>query len=83
VLPVLGVLVVADSFIQRDAADPVHRIYASTAVAIGLVWGIVGEIAGLQALLTGPSRQTIPLVEDDPSVVGFGWGLVTDHTVRR
>jgi hypothetical protein len=22
-------------------------------------------------------------VEDDPSVVGFGWGLVTDHTVRR
>jgi hypothetical protein len=58
VLPVLGVLVVADSFIQRDAADPVHRIYAFTAVPS--VWGIVGEIAGLQALLTGPSRQTIP-----------------------
>jgi hypothetical protein len=62
VIPVLGVLVVADSFLQRDVQDKVHRTYASAAVAIGLVWGIAGEIAGLQALLTGPTRQTIPLV---------------------
>ena len=63
VIPVLGVVVVADSFIRRDAADRVHRIYASSAAAVGLVWGIAGEVAGLQALLTGPTRQTIPVVD--------------------
>ena len=62
VIPILGIVVVADDFMRRDIADPVHRIYASTAVAIGLAWGIVGEIAGLHALLNGPTRQTIPLV---------------------
>jgi hypothetical protein len=70
VIPVLAVLVVADAFIQRDAADPVHRIFASTAVAIGLAWGIVGEIAGLQALLTGPTRQTIPLLSGGMMALG-------------
>jgi hypothetical protein len=63
VIPVLGIVVVADSFIRRDAGTRVHRIYASHAAAVGLVWGIAGEVAGLQALLTGPTRQTIPVID--------------------
>src|SRR3712207_1306050 len=63
VIPVLAVVVAAESFIQRDAAHRRHRIHASTAVAVGLIFGISGEVAGLQALLTGPTRQTIPVVD--------------------
>jgi hypothetical protein len=63
VIPILAVVVVADSFIQRDAADRVHRLYASNAVFVGLLFGIWGEVAGLQALLTGPARNTIPNVD--------------------
>jgi hypothetical protein len=62
VIPVLGLVVLADSFVRRDASHPVHRHYASTAVIVGLLFGIGGEIAGLQALLTGPTRQTVPVV---------------------
>jgi hypothetical protein len=29
---------------------------------VGLLWAIVGEIAGLQALLTGPGRYSVPTV---------------------
>jgi hypothetical protein len=63
VIPVLAIFAVADSFIRRrDVEDPVERIFASSAVAVGLLFGIGGEILGLQALLTGPTRQTIPTV---------------------
>jgi hypothetical protein len=62
VIPVLAVLVMADEFTRRDMEHPVHRVWASNTVAIGLVWGIVAEILGFQALLTGPNKQTIPTV---------------------
>ncbi|TYB35612.1 hypothetical protein FXF50_23290 [Micromonospora sp. AP08] len=62
VIPVLVVVVMADQFIRRDADHPVHRIHASTAIAVGLGFAIFGEVAGFQALLTGPTEQTIPLV---------------------
>jgi hypothetical protein len=63
VIPVLAIFAVADSFVRRrDVEDSVERIFASTAVAVGLLFGIGGEVFGLQALLTGPTRQTIPTV---------------------
>jgi hypothetical protein len=62
VIPVLAVVIVADDFIRRDIADPVHRIWPSHTPAIGLLFGVAGEVAGLRALLTGPTRQTIPMV---------------------
>jgi hypothetical protein len=63
VIPVLAVLIMADEFTRRDMDHAVHRLWASTAIAVGLTWGIVGEIAGFQALLTGPTENTIPLVD--------------------
>jgi len=62
VIPVLVIAAVLDALDRRDAADPVHRIYASSALAVGLAFGVVGEIAGLQALLTGPGDQSLALV---------------------
>ncbi|UQU63970.1 hypothetical protein COUCH_34170 [Couchioplanes caeruleus] len=62
VIPVIAVVILADQFLSRDTSERVHRINASTAVAVGLVFGVAGEVAGFQALLTGPTRQTIPLV---------------------
>ena len=62
VIPVLVVVVIGEEFMRRDRDQAVHRIHASTAVAVGLGFGIAGEIAGFQALLTGPTN-TIPLVD--------------------
>jgi hypothetical protein len=53
----------ADAFIRRDIVHPVYRHFASSAIAVGLIFAIAGEIAGFQALLTGPTRQTIPVVD--------------------
>jgi hypothetical protein len=36
---------------------------ASSAVAVGLFFGIAGEVAGFQALLAGPTKGTISLVD--------------------
>jgi hypothetical protein len=63
VIPVLAVVIMANEFTRRDIDHAVYRIPASTVVAVGLTWGIFGEIAGFQALLTGPTENTIPLVD--------------------
>jgi hypothetical protein len=63
VIPVFVVVVMADAFIRRDIVHPVYRHFASSAIAVGLIFAIAGEIAGFQALLTGPTRQTIPVVD--------------------
>jgi hypothetical protein len=63
VIPVLAVVVIGDEFMRRDRDHTVHRLYASTAVAVGLGFAIIGEVAGFQALLTGPTPNTIPNVD--------------------
>jgi hypothetical protein len=68
---------------------------AATAVAESLRWigerdpdGVPAEllcrcyVPALQ-LEADRAESAAARREDDPSVVGFGWGLVTDHTVRR
>jgi hypothetical protein len=58
---------------------------ASTRLELMIDTHARGVIRLLLPLMKGTFRKTMArsLREDDPSVVGFGWGLVTDHTVRR
>jgi hypothetical protein len=63
VIPLLLIAMLTDPISRQDAQHPVHRVFASLPLTLGIVAAVAAEAAALQAVLTEPTSSTVTVID--------------------